>query len=122
MRLLSLALAASTLIFYLRNVADAIYSRVPGASFVNVPAASGMVWTLPCDVELNVTFKFGGVSYPVNPLDTNLGSMNIKGPDGNEICVGSFQPITTASSSRFDMILGMAFRALPLHLILRATC
>ncbi|EPS97738.1 hypothetical protein FOMPIDRAFT_158263 [Fomitopsis schrenkii] len=91
------------------NVADAIYSRVPGASFVNVPAASGMVWTLPCDVELNVTFKFGGVSYPVNPLDTNLGSMNIKGPDGNEICVGSFQPITTASSSRFDMILGMAF-------------
>lgn len=98
----------------LSDVADAIYSRVPNASFVNVPAASGMVWTLPCDVELNVTFKFGGVSYPVNPLDTNLGSMNIRDSDGNPVCVGSFQPITTASSSSYDMILGMAFRTLSL--------
>ncbi|KZT70994.1 acid protease [Daedalea quercina L-15889] len=90
-------------------VASAIYSRVPGASFVNVAAASGNVWTLPCNVELNVTFKFGGVSFPVNPLDTNLGALNVKGSDGNEVCVGSFQPITTAASSTFDMILGMAF-------------
>ena len=90
-------------------MANAIYSRVPGASFVNEPAASGNVWTLPCDVELNVTFKFGGVSYPVNPLDTNLGALNIKDSNGNEVCVGAFQPITTASSSTFDMILGMAF-------------
>jgi len=90
-------------------VSDAIYSRVPGANYTNVPAASGKAWTLPCDVELNVTFKFGGISYPVSPLDTNLGALNVKGSDGNEMCVGAFQPITSAVSSTFDMILGMAF-------------
>ncbi|KAH9935317.1 aspartic peptidase domain-containing protein [Fomitopsis serialis] len=100
-------------------VSNAIYSRVPGANYTNVPAASGKVWTLPCDVELNVTFKFGGISYPVSPLDTNLGALNVKGSDGNEVCVGAFQPITTAMSSTFDMILGMAFYLTCRHAIVR---
>ncbi|CCM01494.1 uncharacterized protein FIBRA_03548 [Fibroporia radiculosa] len=89
-------------------VSTAIYARVPGANFT-YDAAAGNVWTIPCDVELNVTFKFGGVSFPINPLDTNLNSFTVKNADGDTVCVGAFQPITTASAPSFDMILGMAF-------------
>ncbi|KAL6310369.1 acid protease [Sparassis latifolia] len=89
-------------------VAGAIYGRVPGAKFANF-TNTGPVWTVPCDVELNVTFKFGNVSFPINPLDTNLDTLNEQNANGSTICVGSFQPITTASSSNYDMILGMAF-------------
>lgn len=89
-------------------VADAIYGRVPGANFTSFPN-TGPIWTVPCSVELNITLKFGGVSFPVSPLDTTLSDLNEKDSDGNLVCVGSFQPITTASSPSYDIILGMAF-------------
>lgn len=93
---------------FIRAVADAFYGRVPNATLANVTGL-GEVYTLPCDVELNVTFKFGNVSYPIHPLDT---SMDLSETDalGNKICIGSFQPILDdAVSSTYDMILGMAF-------------
>lgn len=31
--------------------------------------------------------------------------------NGTEYCVGAFQPISTAASSSYDVILGMSFRA-----------
>lgn len=89
-------------------VSNAIYSRVPGANFTNMKNV-GNVWTLPCDVELNVTFKFEGVSFPINPLDTNLGTLTTKDANGDTVCAGAFQPITSAASPDYDMILGMAF-------------
>ncbi|KAF8500865.1 aspartic peptidase domain-containing protein [Russula emetica] len=88
-----------------KYVADAIYSRLPGAQFINV-TATGPVWTLPCDVEVNTTLLFGNVSYPVHPLDMSL---NLTDSSGNQTCVGGFQPITTAAGPDYDMILGMAF-------------
>lgn len=91
-------------------VSNAIYSRVPGANFTNMKNV-GNVWTLPCDVELNVTFKFEGVSFPINPLDTNLGTLTTKDANGDTVCAGAFQPITSAASPDYDMILGMAFCA-----------
>lgn len=67
---------------------------------------------MPCDVELNVTFKFSNVSYPIHPLDTSLSSLGKTDTLGNPVCVGAFQPIQPgAESSTYDMILGMAFRA-----------
>ena len=72
----------------------------------------GNVYTLPCDVELNVTFKFGGVSYPIHPLDTSL-DLGRTNSSGDALCIGAFQPIASNSqSSTYDMILGMAFRKL----------
>lgn len=74
----------------------------------------GEVYTLPCNVELNVTFKFANVSYPIHPLDTSLQVGQVDSV-GNPICVGAFQPIpSSAVSSTFDMILGMAFCESPL--------
>ena len=89
-------------------MADAFYGRVPGAALTNVTGL-GEVYTLPCDVELNVTFKFGNVSYHVHPLDTSMDLANTDSL-GNPVCIGSFQPIQDgAQSSTYDMILGMAF-------------
>jgi hypothetical protein len=71
----------------------------------------GEVYTLPCNVELNVTFKFANVSYPIHPLDTSLSQLQKTDALGNPVCVGAFQPIQSgAESDTYDMILGMAFR------------
>lgn len=92
-----------------KAVADAFYARVPSAQLSNI-TGFGEVYTLPCDVELNVTFKFANVSYPVHALDTSL-DINKLDALGNPTCLGAFQPIMpNAESSTFDMILGMAFR------------
>ncbi|KIP04220.1 hypothetical protein PHLGIDRAFT_129664 [Phlebiopsis gigantea 11061_1 CR5-6] len=92
-----------------KAVADAFYSRVPGAQLTNY-SGLGEVYTMPCDVELNVTFKFSNVSYPIHPLDTSLSSLGKTDALGNPVCVGAFQPIQPgAESSTYDMILGMAF-------------
>lgn len=93
-----------------RAVADAFYARVPGAQLVNYTGL-GEVYTMPCDVELNVTFKFANVSYPIHPLDTSLSSLDKTDQLGNAVCVGAFQPIQPgAVADTYDMILGMAFR------------
>ncbi|KAI0695469.1 aspartic peptidase domain-containing protein [Cytidiella melzeri] len=91
-----------------KPVADAIYARVPGAVLTNV-TGFGEAYTLPCNVELNVTFKFQNVSYPIHPLDTSA-DIGRTDSDGNPVCLGSFQPIMPgAESSTFDGILGMGF-------------
>ncbi|KZT08350.1 acid protease [Laetiporus sulphureus 93-53] len=82
------------------TVADAFYSRVPGTNFTICS------W---CWRELNITFKFGGINFPVNPLDASLAMFNERNADGEPVCVSSFHPITSAASSEYDMILGMAF-------------
>ncbi|KAI0823632.1 aspartic peptidase domain-containing protein [Trametes gibbosa] len=91
-----------------KAVADAIYSRVPGAKYVTISATETPIWTMPCDVELNITFKFAGVAYPIHPLDTVMDDLH--GPldsTGKPSCVGSFQPISTKQP--YDIVLGMAF-------------
>lgn len=50
------------------DVAAAFYSRVPGAQL----NTSASYWTIPCDYELNVSFSFGGVEYPIHPLDMSV--------------------------------------------------
>lgn len=54
-----------------QNVADAIYGRVPGATWNNSTQFSAGYWNIPCDYELNVTFQFNGEPYPVSALDLN---------------------------------------------------
>jgi hypothetical protein len=68
-----------------RSISDAFYSRVPGAAFKNV-SGLGEVWTLPCNAEVNVTFKIGGVDYPIHPLDT-VDERSTGG--GGVVCYGS---------------------------------
>ncbi|EIW59384.1 acid protease [Trametes versicolor FP-101664 SS1] len=90
------------------RVAEAFYANVPGAQLVNVASLDGQIWQLPCDKEVNVTFKFAGVSYPMHPLDTNI-DLNMTDGKGNPICFGAFQPLQAPDGATYDMIFGMAF-------------
>ncbi|KAG2362942.1 hypothetical protein BDR07DRAFT_1405544, partial [Suillus spraguei] len=67
---------------------------------------TGEIWTLPCDQELNATFLFAGIEFPIHPLDLNFDY-------GNNQCVGAFQPFsyddTEDGMVMYDMVLGMAF-------------
>ncbi|KAI0030441.1 aspartic peptidase domain-containing protein, partial [Vararia minispora EC-137] len=92
-----------------RAISDGIYGRFEGASFKNVSNV-GEVWILPCNLEVNITIKFGGTAYPMHPLDTNFDiGLNQVDANGNKLCVGSLQPITTAAATSFDIILGMSW-------------
>ncbi|KAF8906169.1 aspartic peptidase domain-containing protein [Mucidula mucida] len=90
-----------------RDLADAIYGRVQGAVY----DSKKEWWTVPCGQLLNITFNFGGQSYPVHPMDTVDDNFNIKNANGTRVCIGSFQPITSAFSllGNYDMIMGMNF-------------
>lgn len=99
----------TTLVVLGRTIADAFYARVPGAQLQNI-SGIGEVYTLPCDVELNVTFKFGGIDFPIHPLDTSISTLNKVDALGNPFCIGAFQPIiASAQTTTYDLILGMAF-------------
>ncbi|KAI0315897.1 aspartic peptidase domain-containing protein [Amylostereum chailletii] len=86
-----------------RAVANAFYARLEGAKF----DSDAGYWSLPCDVEANITFKLGGQAYPIHPLDSNYVDHT---ENGKDFCAGAFQPaIASAQSDEFDIILGMAF-------------
>ena len=75
----------------------------------------GVVYTVPCEVELNVTFVFGNVSLPIHPLDTSSDDLGRRDANGDPICLGGFQPIQpSAVDDTYDMILGMSFCKCPL--------
>ncbi|KAG0703759.1 aspartic peptidase domain-containing protein [Suillus ampliporus] len=86
-------------------VAEALYGNVPGASLTSVSGV-GEVWTLPCDQELNATFLFAGIQFPIHPLDLNFDM-------GDNQCIGAFQPFsyddTVDGLVLYDIVLGMAF-------------
>jgi hypothetical protein len=77
-----------------KAVADAMYSGVPGAQFIQDGATelgsgfSGLVnfWRIPCDAEVNVSFVFAGNEYPVAPLDLNF-DWQVKDSEGQEVCI-----------------------------------
>ncbi|KAI9453906.1 acid protease [Lactarius psammicola] len=89
-----------------QEVSDAIYSGIPGASFQFVNGV-GQIWLIPCDAEVNLTFKIGGQMYPIHPLDTNSDDAWTT-PDGH-LCLGAFQPSSSSASGSYDMILGTSF-------------
>ncbi|KAF9454880.1 acid protease [Macrolepiota fuliginosa MF-IS2] len=98
-----------------RTVADSIYGRFKDAEFMTVKGIGG-VWAVPCQIEVNVTFIFGGQKYPMHPLDMTLDPevLNLKdmtNSNGVPVCIGSFQPFTydRGGEPTYDLILGMAF-------------
>ncbi|KAF9262851.1 acid protease [Marasmius fiardii PR-910] len=98
-----------------RSVADAFYSRHPGAEFANVTGI-GATWIVPCDVEVNITFIIGGQRYPIHPLDATLNPKilnlpTVRNSDGDDSCIGMFQPFSfpVGKDPTYDIILGMSF-------------
>jgi len=88
-------------------VVNAIYSGAKGAKLVNIPAFNGETWVVDCTAELNVSFKIGGVTYPIHPLDVTQPQTD---DNGNSYCFGTFQTVIAgAQDPTFDGILGMTF-------------
>jgi hypothetical protein len=88
-------------------VVNAIYSGAQGAKLVNIPNFNGETWVVDCDAELNVSFKLGGVTYPIHPLDVTRTQTD---DSGNTYCYGTFQSVIAgAQDPTFDGILGMTF-------------
>jgi hypothetical protein len=71
---------------YNRYIVNAIYSGVKGAQLNSDPSFNGDVWIVDCDAEINVTFKIGGQSYPIHPLDVSRQEI---GTDGKPFCFGT---------------------------------
>ncbi|KAK0487699.1 aspartic peptidase domain-containing protein [Armillaria novae-zelandiae] len=95
-----------------KSVADAIYSRISGAEYRNITGSE--IWVIPCDEEVNITFKFSGNSYHIHPLDATMDPSLLNLPEivnskGRTSCLGAFQPFTFTPPSTYDIILGMSF-------------
>lgn len=69
-------------------MAKAFYGDVPDARLVTIQELEGEVWQIPCNVEINITFKFGGVEFPIHPLDTNAVLDGTDG-EGGTLCYGA---------------------------------
>jgi len=65
---------------------NAIYSGAMGAKLVNMPEFNGDTWVVDCQAELNVSFKIGGQTYPIHPLDVTQKATD---NSGNTFCFGT---------------------------------
>jgi hypothetical protein len=65
---------------------DAIYSGAKGAKLLNLSEFSGDIWVVDCDAELNISFKIGGNTYPIHPLDVTRPQTD---DDGKTFCIGA---------------------------------
>ena len=74
-------------------VVNAIYSGAKGAKLVNIPGFNGETWVVDCDAELNVSFKIGGGTYPIHPLDVTQTQTD----DSGTFCFGTVRVISAQS-------------------------
>ena len=77
-----------------RYVVNAIYSGAKGAKLVNIPAFNGDTWVVDCDAELNVSFKIGGRTFPIHPLDVTRPETD---DSGKTFCFGTVRVISPQS-------------------------
>ncbi|KAI0307099.1 acid protease [Multifurca ochricompacta] len=84
------------------EVCDAIYRNVPGAQ---LDPQTG-IWSVPCNVEMDVAVQIKGQVFPMHPLDAVPKSITNPGS-----CVGSFvsSDISAIAAGNFDMIIGDSF-------------
>lgn len=75
-----------------RDISDQIYGRVKGAYYDTTEE----FWMVPCGQSLNLTFNFGGKSYPVHPLDTVDDNFNRVDSTGQKICLGAVSTLPTS--------------------------
>jgi hypothetical protein len=69
-----------------RYVVNAIYSGAKGAKLINITELDGDTWVVDCDAEVNVSFKIGGFTYPIHPLDVTQPTTD---DYGNTYCFGT---------------------------------
>lgn len=71
---------------------NAIYSGAKGAKLVDIEGFNGEKWVVDCDAELNVSFKIGGGTYPIHPLDVTRPQ---KDKSGSTFCFGTVRVMSS---------------------------
>ncbi|KAF8869558.1 aspartyl protease [Infundibulicybe gibba] len=72
-----------------RDDVSAIWNAVPGSlPIANAPG----YWAFPCATNVFISLSFGGETWPINPVDINLGRLGSSSP----LCLGAI----------FDLSLG----------------
>lgn len=80
----------------------AIYDQIPAASAYSLDGQSGY-YSFDCDTNINVTMKFGGISYTIPSDSFNAGAVDTAGSS----CLGAIFALET--SGTVQAILGDAF-------------
>ncbi|GAA5923054.1 pepsin-like aspartic protease [Sporobolomyces koalae] len=93
----------TTLIGVPSSLAQEIYSQVPNSQAINLDGASGY-YSFPCSQTVNVSLKFGGQSYAIDPTQFNGGAVDYTGRQ----CLGAIFSLQTGSNSP-SVIVGDAF-------------
>ncbi|KAJ7648195.1 aspartic peptidase domain-containing protein [Mycena polygramma] len=86
-----------------KQLLDAIYSRIPGASLINDHGQT--VWSIPCNTTTSASVLIGGQRFPIHPLDL---SDVITDDRSTPICV-SMWTAGAKGDPRFDIIFGDSF-------------
>ncbi|KAJ7767988.1 aspartyl protease [Mycena maculata] len=85
----------------------AFWAAVPGATAARGEDAEGF-FEFPCTTTVNATLSFGGVAWPINPDDMNLGPIE----EGSSMCAGALFDISlgaAVSSSSPSWVVGDTF-------------
>lgn len=96
----------TTLIGVPTDMAAAIYAQIPGSS--KVPSSvmgQGGYYQYPCDTNVDVKLKFGGVEYGISNTDMNFGTFT----DDGKTCIGAFFGQDVSPRSPVQWIVGAAF-------------
>ncbi|TFY82401.1 hypothetical protein EWM64_g1613 [Hericium alpestre] len=80
----------TTLIGGPTDAVNNIWGAVSGAS--PMTGQDQGFWAFPCNTKVNVTFSFGGNSWPISPSDMNLGSV------GGGMCRGAIFDVSQGSN------------------------
>ncbi|GAA5957482.1 hypothetical protein JCM3765_001157 [Sporobolomyces pararoseus] len=93
----------TTLIGVPTSLAQAIYSQIPNAQAITLDGSSGY-YSFPCSQSVQVSLKFGGQTYAIDPTQFNGGAVDNFGRQ----CLGAVFSLTTGSNSP-SVIVGDAF-------------
>jgi hypothetical protein len=85
-----------------RSVVNAIYSGAKGAKLVDIAGFNGNTWVVHCDAEINVSFKIGGRTYHIHPLDVTRPMMD---DNGKTFCFGTVR-VTSLHSFVCTLTIG----------------
>jgi hypothetical protein len=89
-----------------RKVSDAIYGRVQGASY----STTDGIWYVPCTQYLTMSFVFGGVTFPIHPLD--IVSDDLTSPTG--LCRGPVSALRRLLCAIVAFLMSI-FAVVPTH-------
>ncbi|KAJ6573117.1 aspartic peptidase domain-containing protein [Mycena vulgaris] len=79
----------------------AIWAAVPGSSTL-----SNGLYQFPCSTTLSITVSFGGKTWPINPIDMNLGPVST----GASQCIGGIFDLGSGGSDTSPgWVFGIAF-------------